>query len=94
MNEIVTELAVLARLPESGPTRLRWHWFWFRWMWNWLRGKPPHFGLRILMHARTRIANAEYVAYGPLEIVRPKPWLLGPARQLHPEAFQQEQQQP
>lgn len=93
MDEIVTDPAVLAKLPHAGRTRMHWHWFWFAWMWNFFRGTGPRFSLRSLLYLRMRCANAESVTYGPLNITRPKPWLLGPARQLHPEAFKQEEQE-
>ncbi len=91
---IVTNPKVLAKLP-AGPSRtiVRWHWFWFSHLWRALLGqlfptRPWAEQVAIVLRPiSTRMANAHTYLIGPLEIMRPAPWLLGPALQLHPEAF-------
>jgi len=94
MDSTITNPDVLARLPHAGPLRVHWRWHWFRCLASDLRGNAGRKGAywrdlwRTLRLHRMRLANAEIIFIGPIEIVRPMPWLAGPARQLHPEAFQ------
>ncbi|MCE2910236.1 MAG: hypothetical protein LW712_15565 [Burkholderiaceae bacterium] len=78
MDEIVTDPKALARLPKAGFSA-RFQWFWFRHCMG-----PRRFPL--FMHSRN--ANARCYWIGPLFICMPAPWLMGPARSLHPEAFE------
>ena len=95
MDDIVTDPAVLKRLP-AGPLRttVRFHRFWFADLLSAALGKlypsVPSRRAQVLLVLRpisSRIANARIHFIGPFEITRPAPWLAGPARQLHPEAF-------
>jgi hypothetical protein len=72
-NECVQDQTVIARLPKS-----TWVWQWQWKTWRTVGGWRP-------LTART--ANAKLYWLGPLFVCRPMPWLLGPARALHPEAF-------
>lgn len=87
-DEIVTDEAVISRLPNAGRIRVRFHGFIVRW---WLRALIVGDWDTVRHYSwirRMRMANCETIRLGPIEIFRPMPWLLGPARQLHPEAFQ------
>lgn len=72
-NECVQDPAVIARLPKATWV-LKWQWKAWRTVGGWN-----------LLTAR--IANAKFYWLGPLFVCRPMPWLMGPARALHPEAF-------
>ncbi len=91
--EIVTDPRVLARLPRAGGPTMQCPRFW-DWCWTVLgqaspaRFRVPRFGLKILLLPfRTRTANASTLIWGPFMWTRPEPWLLHPAKVLHPEAF-------
>lgn len=86
-TDIVTDPAVIAKLPNAGSLSVRWQWFWFRNVWDRIFGGYPKFRFRSIFYLRYRVANAERISIGPLCITRPMPWLLGPAKTLHPEAF-------
>ena len=86
-DDVVTDPAVIARLSHAGPTRVEFHWFIFGWMWDAARRRNWRTLRHYLWVSRMRMANCESIRLGPLCIHRPMPWLLGPARQLHPEAF-------
>lgn len=75
IQEVVTDPAVLARLPKAH-FKVEVKWFWFR---RWHPKTPLFF--------RTRFANALSYDLGPIHVLMPAPWLLGPARSNHPEAF-------
>ena len=79
------------KLPQAGRTTVRWQWFWFRnaaqdiraaW-----RTRTTRY-LRTAFYMRTRGANYGQVWIGPVTIIWPMRWLDGPARTLHPDAFE------
>lgn len=71
-NEVVRDPKVLARLPRAG----------YRVEWQWSAWRLTRTGFM-----RSRHANARVFFLGPLFVCIPAPWLLGPARALHPEVF-------
>lgn len=73
MSEVVTDPAVMAKLPQA-TWQVQWQWRSWR-----MVGDPI---------GTMRYANAKGYFLGPLFVCRPMPWLLGPARSLHPEAFE------
>lgn len=80
MDEIVTDKKVLSRLPKA-TLNVQFQWFWFRYC------LTPH---RYPLFMRSRHANARTYWIGPIFICLPATWLLGPARSLHPEAFERD----
>lgn len=72
-SECVKDPAVIARLPKS-----KWV---VQWAWKAVRR------FRDWLPTVHRIANSKIYSLGPLVVCRPMPWLMGPARVLHPEAF-------
>lgn len=75
---VITDATVLAKLPKSS------------WSLHWRGGWLFRYSTRRISGAFLTCRGANFKLYyvGPWEITRPMPWLAGPARQLHPEAFQ------
>lgn len=62
-------------LPKASLISIHWRWWWFR--------RIKVYGFFQAM----RIANALTLWLGPIEITVRQRYLIGPARQLHPDAF-------
>lgn len=60
-------------LPKASLFTIHWRWWWFKGGYGFFR--------------KMRIANALCIWVGPIDMVIRRPCLIGPARQLHPEAF-------
>jgi hypothetical protein len=91
MSEPVTDPTVIAKLQHAGRRHITFNRRWLRTTIGQIapkRFKVPNLGWRImLLPHRMRFANAESITVGPFCYTRPMPWLLGPAKALHPEAF-------
>lgn len=86
-DSTVTDALIVARLPYAGRSKFSFHSFIFSWLWDAFKRKDWRTVRYYLWVRRMRMANCETIGIGPFELFRPMPWLLGPARQLHPEAF-------
>lgn len=86
-GQVVVNKEVIDRLPRPGPVKVSFHWFIIRWMLEAVIRKNWQTLRYYSWVRRVRCANFESIALGPIEVLRPMPWLLGPAKQLHPEAF-------
>lgn len=64
---------VQRHLPKAKLFTIHWRWWWFKGGYGFL--------------SQMRIANALCISVGPIDMVIRRPYLIGPARQLHPEAF-------
>lgn len=58
---------------------------------NWLSMNFRGFSVRRTRFMKMRMANAVALWVFGIEVVIRRPWLAGPARQLHPELFKGEQ---
>ena len=76
---------VTDKLPKA-PWKVQWHGFWFRRVFDSIRLRHER-RLWPAFYLSSRNANAQITYVGPLCVIRPMPWLEGPARSLHPELF-------
>lgn len=72
------------KLPKATLFAIRFHGWWIRQMWEARNLDKRH---RPFFFMRTRGANYAQCWIGPFDILWRRPWLEGPARASHPEAF-------
>jgi hypothetical protein len=91
-HDVVRDPQVAARLPHSGGWRIWVHWFSVRDAWRSVK-RRDWWGVRYFLSLTTmRCANFKSYRWLVFHVERPMPWLLGPAKQIHPEAFTTEPQ--
>lgn len=86
-EHIITDKAIASKLPHAGPMQFHIHWFVLKWWWQSVRLKNWWSVRYYMSPQRTRMANCVSLRWGVFELLLPRPWLAGPARVLHPEAF-------